>query len=208
MSNIKTISYNKCYNEDIKNLIINEWFIEYPFNKKVINKYATGYLYMYLAKSNYLKLVVNDDNKVIGFIFAKIGKVSFFNTLKYNLKLFFSCFGLLFTKEGRRGLKINRITNKTNKVLFKDYKKTYFNCIELLIVDKNTRGLGIGSSIVKELESFIKTSNNLPIYLFSDTYSNFNFYLHKGYTLLKELDVDFKVEGEDPSKYCIIGKIL
>lgn len=205
MEHLTFEDYKKIYDLDIKSLIINEWFIDYKCTDKIKNTYSLGYLYMYLAKSNYKKVVkINDE--VVGFIFAKVGHVSIFNNLKYKLKLFFSCFILLFSSWGKRGIKINRITNKVNRSLYKDFKQTYKNCIELFIVNKDYRNQGIGSKLITDLEQAIKENNNNNLYLFSDSYSNYEFYLKHNFILLKEEIVDFKVKDEPISKYCIIGK--
>ena len=74
--NIKYMKMKKKDYKDIKRLITETWFTDYPFKNKYIKLYASGYLNMYLAKSDF-KIVAKDNDKVIGFIFGILKKAPF-----------------------------------------------------------------------------------------------------------------------------------
>jgi len=194
----------------VKNLITDAWFSEYIFPKRTIRLYANGYLYMYLSELDYC-MVAKDGDETIGFIFGRNNNINIFKKLYYKMKLFFVGLQLLMTKSGRRGIKINRITNKTNKQLYK-MSNLKTNCeLVLFIVDEKYRGFGVGSSLEKDFCDYLKQSGKETVYLYTDTYSNFKYYENRGYTRLGELDVDFKIKGEEDDplpKYFIYAKNL
>lgn len=84
---------------DVKRLIKEAWFSEYNFSKRMIEKYARGYLYMYLSELDYCKVAKDGDN-VIGFIFGRCNKVSLAKRIKYKTKLLFLGLSLLFFNAG------------------------------------------------------------------------------------------------------------
>ena len=191
----------------IMELITQAWFSEYNFSKRVISLYAKGYLYMYLSELSY-KQVAKDGGKVVGFLFGRCDKVNPFKALYYKTKLFFVGLNLLFTKAGRRGLKINHKTNVANKALFKDAKIDDGAELVLFIVDEAYRGCGIGSTLEKNFYTHAKKSKKDTLYLYTDTYSNYEFYENKDYTRQGEVYVDFNLPHEENGTYYIYTKEL
>ena len=198
--------------KDIKRLIGEAWFDEYMeeygFKPWVVELYRKGYIYMYLAESNYIK-VAEADNKVVGFLFGRIKKASFFKALKYRILLYFVGLRLLLTKAGRRGLKINRITNITNKRLIKNSKMDLESELCLFIVDENYRNLHIGSKLHKDFLEHLEKIGIKNNYLFTDTYSDYFYYERRGYVRKAELEVNFGMGEEDENdlpKYYIYVK--
>lgn len=200
---------------EVKRLIKQAWFSDYNFSPRIIEQYANGYLYMYLSELDYCKVVKDTDanDKVIGFIFGRCNKVGIKTRLKYKAKLFFVMLSLLFTKTGRRGLKINRITNKANKALYNALpNKNKPTCeLVLFIVDEDYRGKAIGSKLESDFCDHLQNSGKKAVYLYTDTYSNYGFYERRGYELCGEKEVDFKMpnelkEGEPLPKYFIYVK--
>ena len=98
--NIKYMKMKKKDYKDIKRLITETWFTDYPFKNKYIKLYASGYLNMYLAKSDF-KIVAKDNDKVIGFIFGNLKKAPFHQQIISNTKLFFYSIYMLFSYPGR-----------------------------------------------------------------------------------------------------------
>lgn len=195
---------------DIKRLITEAWFSEYPFKEKYIKLYASGYLNLYLSESDY-KMVAKDDGKVVGFIFGNFKKASLKQRIISNFKLFIYSIYMLFSYPGRRGLKITLITHKVNKKLLAPFKKDLSSELKLFIVDENYQGRGIGSTLEKNYTKYLKEHGVKNVFLFTDTYSNYEYYEHRGYTRHGALPVDFKIKDSeiDPlSEYYIYIKEL
>lgn len=207
---IKYVEMTKKDHKDIKRLITEAWFSEYPFKEKYINLYASGYLNMYLAESDY-KMVAKVNDKVVGFIFGNIKKAPFKQRFISKLKLFFYFIYMLFSYPGRRGIKITLITNKVNNKLLKPFKKTLKNELILFIVDEKYRNHGIGSTLEKMYTQALKEKGIKNVYLFTDTYSNYSYYEHRGYERKGALPVDFNSKNTDidpVSEYYIYIKEL
>lgn len=207
---IKYLPMTKQDHKDIKRLITDAWFSDYPFKEKYIKLYASGYLNMYLAEADY-EMVAKDGDKVVGFIFGNIKKTPFKQRFVAKLKLFFYFIYMLFSYPGRRGIKITLITDKVNKTLLKPYKKTHKNELILFIVDEAYRGMGIGSTLEKMYTEKLKENGINNVFLFTDTYSNYQYYEHRGYERKGALPVDFGLKNSeiDPvSEYYIYIKEL
>lgn len=207
---IKYLPMTKQDHKDIKRLITDAWFSDYPFKEKYIKLYASGYLNMYLAEADY-EMVAKDGDKVVGFIFGNIKKAPFKQRFVAKLKLFFYFIYMLFSYPGRRGIKITLITDKVNKTLSKPYKKTHKNELILFIVDETYRGMGIGSTLEKMYTEKLKENGINNVFLFTDTYSNYQYYEHRGYERKGALPVDFGLKNSeiDPvSEYYIYIKEL
>lgn len=196
--------------EAIKRLITEAWFSDYPFKEKYIKLYAQGYLNMYLAKADY-KIVAKDNDKVVGFLFGNVKKAPFWQRVLAKIKLFWLGFSMLFSYPGRRGIKITLITDKVNKQLLKPYKKYVKNELILFIVDEKYQGCGIGSTLEKMFCKELKDNGVNNLYLFTDTYSNYTYYEHRGYDRKGTMPVDFGIKDSeiDPvSEYYIYIKEL
>ena len=192
------ITYRKMNRGDyqaVKALIRQAWFDEYEFSDRVKNSYARAYLRIYLADSNY-RMVACDDDKVIGFLLGKHRKVKFSVRLCNLFLLFWIRFGFIFTKPGRRKNKILSKTENVNKRLHKKHEKYLFNELALFIIDEEYQGQGIGTHLEKDFSAFLKDNGEEYLYLFSDTYSNYQFYENRRYVRGGELVVDFDIEGE------------
>lgn len=192
------ITYRKMNRGDyqaVKTLIRQAWFDEYEFKDRVKKRYADAYLRIYLADSNY-RMVACDDGKVVGFLLGKHRKVNFIEKYRNLFLLFWIQFGFIFSKPGRRKNKILRETERVNKRLHKKHEKYLFNELALFIVDEEHQGMGIGTKLEKDFSSYLKDKGEKYLYLFSDTYSNYQFYENKKYVRGGELVVDFDIEGE------------
>ncbi len=193
------ISYRKMLKKDhatIKRLVTEAWFSDYNFPKCVIKMYAKGYLYGYLSESNFQYVAVNDQDEAVGFIFGRVKKVGFWQKFYYNLRLALIGFKLFFFKSGRRGIRIERITNKVNSKLLKQSPVELKNELVLFIVDEKYRKNGIGTALEKLFVDFVKSQGEDKYFLFTDTYSNVAYYESKGYIRASETEVDFNVDGE------------
>lgn len=207
---IKYLPMTKKDHKDIKRLITEEWFSEYTFKEKYIKLYASGYLNMYLAESDYM-MVAKDGDKVVGFIFGNIKNAPFKQRFISKVKLFFYFIYMLFSYPGRRGIKITLITDKVNKKLLEPYKDSVKNELILFIVDEAYRGYGIGSTLEKMYTNTLKEKGIKKVFLFTDTYSNYKYYEHRGYERKGALPVDFKLKNSDidpVSEYYIYIKEL
>lgn len=194
-----SIQYRKMNRGDyqaVKALIRQAWFDEYDFKDRVKNAYARAYLRIYLADSNYRMVACNDENEVIGFLLGKRRKVNFFVKHYHLFMLFWIQLGFIFTKPGRRKNKILRKTEEVNRRLLKKHEKYLFNELALFIIDEDYQGQGIGTKLERDFSDYLKANNEKYLYLFSDTYSNYEFYERRNYVRGGELVVDFDIEGE------------
>ena len=109
-----------------------------------------------------------------------------------------------------RGLKITRITNKTNKALYKNSPIKPTSELVLFIVDSRYRGHSIGSMLEKNFCEYLISQGRDTVYLYTDTYSNYGFYERRGYVRFGEMEVNFNLpeEGEPLPKYYIYVKEL
>jgi len=207
---IEYMPMTKKDHKDIKRLITEAWFGDYPFKEKYIKLYASGYLNMYLSKADY-KIVAKDGDKVVGFIFGNVKNAPLKQRIISKFKLLVYFIYMLFSSPGRRGIKITLITNKVNKKLLAPYKNSHKNELILFIVDESYRGYGIGSTLEKMYTTHLKEKGIKNVFLFTDTYSNYEYYEHRGYERKGALPVDFKIKDStiDPvSEYYIYIKEL
>ena len=179
----------------VKTLIRQAWFDEYEFSDRVKNSYARAYLRIYLADSNYRK-VACDGEKVIGFLLGKHRKIKFSIKFCNLFLLFWIRFGFIFSKPGRRKNKILSKTENVNKRLHKKHEKYLINELALFIIDEDYQGQGIGTHLERDFSTYLKENNEEYLYLFSDTYSNYQFYENRNYVRGGELVVDFDIDGE------------
>ena len=194
-----SIQYRKMNRGDyqaVKKLIRQAWFDEYEFSERIKNAYARAYLRIYLADSNYRMVACNEENEVVGFLLGKRRKVNFFEKYFNLFLLSFIQFGFMFSKPGRRKNKILSKTEKVNKRLHKKHEKFLLNELALFIIDEDYQGQGIGSKLERDFSAYLKSMNEKYLYLFSDTYSNYQFYENRNYIRGGELVVDFEIEGE------------
>ena len=191
--------------KQIKHLISEAWFSGYDLPKKYKVMYADAYINYYLGNSNYTEVALDND-KIIGFIFAKAKKVSFFHKLKYNFKLFLLLFKFFFSKAGRYGLFVIKREIQVNKKLIKPLKKELHNEINLIITDSSYRGHGIGSKLESNFTEFLKNNNEHHIYLYTDTYSNYKFYFPLGYKKIAEEKAPKEFGDDENSAYFIFKK--
>ena len=181
--------------KEIETLVGKAWFDDYEFSNRVKKLYRIGYTASYLAESNY-KMVAMCDGKVVGFLLGRYKRVGFFKALPFKLKMLAVGFNLLFTRPGRRGLKITRITNKTNINLVKQTKTKLESELCLFVVDEDYRNYHIGSTLHKMYLDFLVENKIRNNYLYTDTYSDYFYYERRGYKRMGELVVDFKIKDE------------
>ncbi len=186
---------NKKDFESVRHLVGKAWYEEYEDNPKIYRLYTGYYLYHYVAESSY-RIVVKDNDKVIGFLFGNTSKVNVFHYLKYELRVFLLGLKACFSKLGRRGIKITLKTNRVNKRLRKICKGRGAE-LSLFIVDEAYRGQGIGSQLEKSYLQYLREEHFDFIYLYTDTYSDYQFYDQKGFDQVAGIKVDFKIKGEE-----------
>lgn len=208
MAFVYTVLKKENFNE-IRDLVGDAWYTDYIDNKKIYKLYTSYYLYHYVAESEY-RMIVKDKDKVIGFLFGKAKKVNLFHYLRYELKVFFLGVGALFSKLGRRGIKVTLKTNQVNKKLKKMACDKTCAELSLFIVDKEYRNLGIGTELERIYLSYLKENNFKYVYLYTDTYSDYKFYERKGYYNAGGMEVDFDVDDEEETipQYFIYKKAL
>lgn len=207
------INYESMRRKDytvVKELIKHAWFDDYNYSKGVINLYCNYYLAHYLKKSDFL-VVAKDDDKVVGFIMGS-SKTNIFKKFFYDMYIAMLAFASLFTSGGRRGLKVTLKTNRANNKLKKHIDSSISGELSLFIVSSDHQRLGIGSKLQSLFYEYLKEKGKKEVYLFTDSYSNNQFYTKRGYEVVAQKTINFNVANDNPengeSIYYIMKKEL
>ena len=193
------ISYRKLKHKDkkyITNYINQAWFEEENVNEKAKKLYSIGYYYMYLRLSNYVEIATNEQNECVGFVFGRGKHVNIFRYLYYTIPYLITGLRLFLFKDGRRGLKVEFKTFKINKNLRKQVKEKIEGELQLFIVNENYRKNGIGTTLQKNFIEYLKKHNSNNYSLYTDTFSNYQYYDNNGFKKVAEMEVDFGFEDQ------------
>ena len=206
--NIEYKNITKKDYKKIKNLIQNAWFtddyLETKNNKKPnLKVYATGYLYHHLSTSSYT-IAAYDNEKLVGFLFGRAEGAKIKNCFINKFKQFLVGIRMLFTKIGRRGLKVYFKEKKIDDSLLNEYDKEK-NEICLFIVDEAYRKKGIGSTLEEYFIAYLKNLNKHNLFLYTDSYSNFNYYEKRNYKRHSTRIVQY--DNENAEYYIYIKEI-
>lgn len=204
------VKYRKMEKKDYKSvqmLIRKAWYDEYEYNDSIKNLYAKGYFYQCYGASNY-SVVATVDDEVVGFIFGRYRDVSVFKKVKTFFLFVYIWFLLVFTKAGRRGIRVGQITNKADKALLKGTKKEFDGELALFIVSDKYQRMGIGSKLQNDYYQFMKNNNAKNYYLYTDTFSDYTYYEKRGYKRLNTISLTFNFDNDDKNEYYIYEKVI
>lgn len=178
--------YN-CMKEFIGNAFGFNKFIE---DKDLLDVVLGSYLQSCISESSFSK-ICEKDGKVIGFILggAKVDK----NNLKCDSKdLFNNVDDVDLILSNDKNIKeLNEFSKVISayKELIGGIEDEFQGSINLFIVSKESRGLGVGKTLVKYLNEYMKSMDVESLYLYTDDKCNYEFYNSQGYTLVNEKDV-------------------
>jgi len=148
------------------------WYVS---NKTALYYYSKYVLYLELSKSTTVLGAYLDD-KLVGFLFAKFKNEKIvFNQFRY--KAYCGIFTVLMKLIGADNA--SNVYDTVNKKMLKNFMSNNPDGeITFFAVDSKIKGKGIGTLLLNELE---KRNKNKLIYLFSDSGSTYQFYLHRGF---------------------------
>ncbi len=210
-----SIEYHKITNKDykrIKQLITEAWFSgdyleeiknDVKQSEPKISIYSIGYLYMHMSNSSF-RIGAYENDKLVGFLFGRCEKERIKHRFINKCKLFLTGIRMLFTKVGRRGLRIYKEEHKLDSKMHQMYDKED-NELVLFIVDKNYRSLGIGRNLENKFIEHLKTLNKTCFYLYTDTYSNYQYYEKHSYYRYQTMPTNYG--GENAEYYIYVKEI-
>ncbi|MGL4345689.1 MAG: GNAT family N-acetyltransferase [Cellulosilyticaceae bacterium] len=193
---MSTITYRPIQKSDynaVKN-IIGEAF---EFNKRITNPkfldiVLSLYLHSCLEKSTFSAVAVK-DHRVIGIILGSIPKVCpLSTTLTHRFHSFSQLLRLCqVSKSDRALLHVFKDMDSIYANLISGKEADFGGSIALFAVTSECRGLGIGKSLVHQLQDYMLSQNVQDIYLYTDTICNYGFYESQGFVRVNEHRMTF-----------------
>ena len=71
--------------------------------------------------------------------------------------------------------------NETYDYFLENSKEEYDGVLSLFIVSEEVRGCGIGKELIRKFKSYLNNEGVEKIYLFTDSFCNYEFYDHLGF---------------------------
>ncbi|MBP2024651.1 GNAT family N-acetyltransferase [Peptoniphilus stercorisuis] len=169
--------------EEIKDLINVSFFIEdYVENDKVLDLELDCELYEALVEQSYT-CIAEKDGKVVGVLMGQAkSDYSVFRHLDHYIKYYSNLIKwriLAFLKKDR--LADSKKINETYDYFLENSKEEYDGVLSLFIVSEEVRGCGIGKELIRKFKSYLNNEGVEKIYLFTDSFCNYEFYDHLGF---------------------------
>lgn len=171
------------------------WYTNNNFELYIYSKY-----FWYLEVSRATRaLGAYMGDKLVGVLLVDIdNQPKIFNSIGYRLFIKFSSFiiNLLYKNA-------SNTYDNANKEILEKFKKNNETDGELnfFAVDPTIKGKGIGTLLLKELE---KKEKGKQIYLYTDTGSTYQFYLHRGFIESGRKDVQIKIGNREVPLTCYL----
>lgn len=171
------------------------WYTNNNFELYIYSKY-----FWYLEVSRATRaLGAYMGDKLVGVLLVDIdNQPKVFNSIGYRLFIKFSSFiiNLLYKNA-------SNTYDNANKEILEKFKKNNETDGELnfFAVDPTIKGKGIGTLLLKELE---KKEKGKQIYLYTDTGSTYQFYLHRGFIESGRKDVQIKIGNREVPLTCYL----
>lgn len=170
--------------------------------------YTSNNLELYLYSKYFWHLEISRATKALGaYIDDKLVGVLLVD-INNQPKVFNSIFSLIFVKIAsfiiNLGYKEASSTyDNANMKMLDEFRKNNKVDGELnfFAVDPDIKGKGIGSLLLNELE---KQEKNKLIYLYTDTGSTYEFYLHRGFTMAGSKDVVLEINNKEVPLTCFL----
>jgi GNAT superfamily N-acetyltransferase len=191
---IKQKDFNIARKFAIKGMHLN-WYASNKFELYFYSKY-----FWYLEVSKATKaLGAYMENKLVGVLFADMkNEPKIFRSVRY--KLFTKTIGFiihLFYKNA------SSTYDEANAKMF-EYFKSENNPdgeINFFAVDQNMNGRGIGTLLLNELE---KQEKGKLIYLYTDSGSTYQFYIHRGFNESGKTDIKLEINKKEIDLTCYL----
>ena len=160
------------------------WNLETEIKNKYVLKFTClAYLYFMLAKSNYVKLLF-ENNKIAAVLLARNDhKTNWFKIFNLIFMLIFSFF-LVLTKDGRNLFNYQLEYNRVLDILMTKNNKEYDGEAVLLFSLPEYKGKGYGSILLNGYKDYMNNLGFFNLYLITDDYCNYKYYDKIGYKLV------------------------
>jgi GNAT superfamily N-acetyltransferase len=200
---LKFKKYNKKYLKSCGELIRTTWKLEKEFeNPKKVNLIYEYYLMCCIIYSEYLEILVDEDDNVKGLIFGSIEDKNIKLLLKYKLKVitrdFWAFYNLILGNFGefKEALIFKRNIDSMDK-MGEAYANEFDSETTLFIVSPELRGMGYGKKLMDRYIKFCKQNKLYKIFLWTELSCNFTFYEKYGFKLYKKFYHDNLTETNE-----------
>jgi predicted N-acetyltransferase YhbS len=175
---------------------------------RVLRIYLSFFLHMYLRLYQY-GLAAELDGQVAGFLLGCFHRpVNPFYHWKDRLIYRWNEFRLLFSREGRRRVAINRGVERIDRRLMRGKEGRFDGELLLFAVREDLRRFGIGSELTRRFFDHLRNSGKRSLSLYTDGVCNVDYYRRNGYHLEGELLLRVPVRPVFQSTFYLFSKIL
>lgn len=130
----------------------------------------------YLGRATY-SVVAEAGERALGFL---VGASRFDERIGYRLMELYHALFLIFRRAGRTYLREQRLIARADRSMRKNAPPADCELI-LFVVDKGARGKGVGREMLRRFRRFLEARGAKRLFLFTDDYSDVNYYRVRGY---------------------------
>jgi ribosomal protein S18 acetylase RimI-like enzyme len=202
---IENKPYNSNYFDKAIDLLKITWDFTLHFkNLKNSDVPYTYYLEEVLINCSYRRVIVNEKDELLGFIFAEMNEGSTkWNIFKLNTRIFFS------TLKGNFGER--RTAFSFFRQYVRDCKSLYAgsdfeNEVYLLSVSPKAKGLEIGKKLINNYIKECRNNKVRKIGLQTASDCNYHFYDHMGFERESAIYTDMYEDGHEDDNFFIYTK--
>ena len=181
----------------LRHMIYEAWDFGYDADAVSTRELLDDYLYEYLAKSNFCKVAVADGT-VISFL---LGRCNRLGTWKHRLRYFFprnfARFRMLFNRDGQKELREEHRIARADSDLIRYHRGQFDGELCLFATDERFRGHGAGVDLLRLFHAFLRENGAKDYFVYTDTYSNYEFYNRQGFRQISSETVDLG-DGMEP----------
>jgi GNAT superfamily N-acetyltransferase len=201
------VHYRQIRNGDfyyLRRIVGDAWELNaYSENKFIRNLLLQHYLYSYLSIQNYM-LVADINNIPVGFIMGRCDKIfDKSKTYKYRRRATIIGVFLRLFLIGRIYLRNKELIEKADHQMMQH--RTFDAELVLFAVDDKYRRHGIGKYLLNEFKQYATNNSAKHLYLFTDCYSDVDYYRSRGYKQLGQTEVQFFDEKDKMSEFFLFG---
>lgn len=198
-------TYNPKYFQKTIDLLQQTWDFTSHFknlkNKSIPYNY---YLEEVLIYCSYSRVIVNEKDEILGFIFAEMNETSsHLDIFKLKTRMFLSTLKGDFGQR-RAAFSYFRQYTKECKQLYKG--STFDNEVYLLSVSPKAKGLGIGKKLINNYMAECRKNKIRKIGLQTGSDCNYHFYDHMGFKRESAIYTDMYEDGHEDENFFIYTK--
>ena len=170
-------------------------YVNNSFELYLYSKYV---LYLELSKST-LALGAYMGKQLVGFLFARFENEAA-AIHSWRQQLFVSIGSSVIQLSGHN--ENSTAYDKANREMFQAFsKQKYDGEITFFAVDPELNGKGIGTLLLEELRA---QKNGKTIYLYTDSGSTYQFYLHRGFEIFKQKKITINTVKKELELTCFL----